>query len=79
MAADQNISKFPFEVVSGVVTVYFSYLFSFVFHSECPASPEPTRRFLTITGGLYHFVTGNRFWIFTMMATASEESLEKFV
>ena len=50
MAANQNIStfKFPFEVVSGIVTIYFSYLFSFVFHSECPgkASPEPKRGFL---------------------------------
>lgn len=33
----------------------------------------------TITGGLYHFVTGNGYWIFTMTETASEESLEKFV
>ena len=31
------------------------------------------------TDRLYHFVTGNGFWIFTMTATASEESLEKFV
>ena len=47
MPADQNISKFLFEVV---VTAYFSYFLCFfflvVFNSECPAPPEPKRRFL---------------------------------
>ena len=46
MAADQNISKFQFEVVSRIVTVYFSYLFSFVFNSDCPAPSEQKWYFL---------------------------------
>ena len=46
MAADQNIGKLHSEVVPNVVAIYFSYLFSIVFNSECPASPEPKRRVL---------------------------------
>ena len=41
MAADQNISKFLFEIVLSTVTAYFSYFFLFfffvVFNSECAA------------------------------------------
>ena len=46
MAVYQNIGKLHSEVVPNVVIIYFSYLFSIVFNSECPAWPEPKRRFL---------------------------------
>jgi len=80
MAADQNISKFQFNVVSSVnCDCLFQLLVSFCIQQRMSSFAWTKAAVFTITGGLYRFVIGNGYWIFTMTATASEESLEKFV
>ena len=82
MAADQNISKFLFEVVLSAGTVYFSYFLCFLL---LLFSTVNVHLHLNQKGGfydngrLYQFVTGNGYWICTMTVTAGEESQEKFV